>query len=117
MSKRGDREFVLDMLIACNRILEYTGEMDFEKFSKSQKDIDAVIRNLEILGEASKRVSEEIKSKYPGIEWRKIAGTRDKIIHFYFGIKLEIVWNIVTAHIPELKKQLENIIQKEGWGI
>ena len=72
----GDREFILDMIIACERILEYTRDMDFNKFCKSQRDIDAVIRNLEILGEAVKRVSEDIKNKYPCIEWRKIARTR-----------------------------------------
>jgi uncharacterized protein with HEPN domain len=117
MSKRGDKEFILDMLIACKNILEYTKDMDFDRFSRSQMVIDAVMRNIEILGEATKNVSDKLKSKYPEIEWRKISGTRDRIIHFYFGIKLEIVWDIISTHIPNLKRQLENIIKKEGWGL
>ena len=87
MSGRGDREFILDMLDACSRILEYTGGMSFGEFYGSQMVQDAVIRNLEILGEASKRVSDGLKKKYSEVEWREIARTRDKIIHFYFGIK------------------------------
>ena len=105
------------MLIACNRILEYTKEVDFDKFCKSSMTMDAVTRNIEILEEAVKRVSEDVKKKYPEIEWRKIAGTRDKVIHFYFGIKLEIVWDIITARIPKLKEQLEKLIREENWEI
>jgi len=115
MSKRGDREFILDMLIACNQILKYTKDFNFNKFCKTSMVIDAVIRNIEILGEATKRVSKEMRNKYPEVKWQKIAKTRDRIIHFYFGVKLEIVWDIITRHVPALKKQLEGIIEREGW--
>ena len=117
MSKRGDREFILDMLIACNRILEYAEGLNFEKFSKSSMVVDAIIRNIEILGEAAKKISENIKNKYPEIDWQKIGATRDKVIHSYFGIKLEIVWDIITTHVPKLKKQLEKIIKQEDWEV
>jgi len=115
MYKSGDREFVLDLLLACKRILEYTKGMDYEIFSKNQLVIDAVARNIEILGEASKNVSKKFREKYQNIEWKEIAKTRDKIIHSYFGISLTILWDIVTIDIPLLKDKLEKIIELENW--
>ena len=96
MSKRGDREFLIDI------------------FRRNDMVIDAVVRNIEILREASKRIS-ELKKKYPEVGWREILRTRDKIIHFYFGVDLSIVWDIITVDIPALKEKLKRIIEKEGW--
>lgn len=115
MFKRGDREFVLDMFLACRKILDYTEGLSFSEFARDDKTIDAVIRNIEILGEAVKNVSEELREKYPHVEWSKIARTRDKLIHFYFGVDKEIVWDIVKENIPELLDDLWDIIQREGW--
>lgn len=115
MYKRTEKEFVFDILIACERILKYTDGMDFETFSKDEKTIDAVVRNIEIIGEAVKNLSREFTEKYQEVEWKEIAKTRDKIIHFYFGVNLSIIWDIVTVDIPELKQKLENIIRQEGW--
>ncbi len=115
MYKRGDREFVLDMLIACRKILEYTEGMRFEDFLRDERTIDAVVRNLEILGEASKKVSPELKEKYPEIEWSIIARTRDKLIHFYFGVDVGVLWATVRDDIPELERKLEGVIWNEGW--
>jgi uncharacterized protein with HEPN domain len=84
-------------------------------FLKDEKTIDACIRNVEILGEAGKNISLEFKEKYPEIEWSAIARTRDKLIHSYFGVDVEILWKIVKYDIPELKQKLENITYKEGW--
>jgi len=115
MSKRGDREFLMDMLIACEKIIKYTKDLSYEDFRRNDIVIDAVVRNIEILGEASKRISEGLKKKYPEVEWREILRTRDKIIHFYFGVDLSIVWDIITVDIPALKEKLKRIIEKEGW--
>lgn len=115
MYKRGDKEFVIDMLISCQNIMEYTEGMDFSKFREDKKTKDAVIRNIEILGEAVKRLSTQIKEKYPEVEWNEIARTRDKIVHFYFGIDEEIIWDIINKDIPVLKQKLEKIIEQEGW--
>jgi len=95
--------------------MEYTEGMDFSKFREDKKTKDAVIRNIEILGEAVKRLSKQIKEKYPEVEWNEIARTRDKIIHFYFGIDEEIIWDIINKDIPVLKQKFEKIIEQEGW--
>jgi len=115
MFKRSDKEFLMDMLIACEKIMRYTKDLSYEDFRGNDMVIDAVVRNIEILGEASKNISEELKKKYPEVEWREISRTRDKIIHFYFGVDLSIVWDIITVDIPSLRKKLEKIAKEEGW--
>lgn len=115
MYKRSDREFVFDMLFACERILEYTHDISYEDFKTNSLVIDAVVRNIEILGEAAKGVSAELVEKYPNIEWKAIARTRDKIIHFYFGIDINIIWDIIQNDLPVLKSKLENLISEQGW--
>ena len=115
MSKRGDREFLLDMLLACEKILNYTKNLSYEEFRKNDMVVDAVVRNIEVLGEASKNISQNLKQKYPEVEWRDISRTRDKIIHFYFGVDLDIIWNIITVDIPSLMKKLKVIVKKERY--
>ena len=115
MFKRGDSEYIADMLMACKRILEFTRGLTYDDFCKNNMVVDAVVRNIEILGEATKSVSEELKKKYPEVEWREIAKTRDKVIHFYFGVDVSIIWDIVTMDIPTLKDKLKKIQTSEGW--
>ncbi len=115
MYDRGDKEFVIDMFLACKKILKYTEGMSFGDFVNDEKTFDAVVRNFEILGEAVKNISNEFKEKYPEIEWKKVAGTRDKLIHFYFGIDKEIVWDTIKENLPELLKKIKTVIQAEGW--
>jgi len=117
MPKRGDKEFLIDMLIACEKIMKYTKNLSYEDFCRNEMVIDAVVRNIEILGEASKSISEELKKKYPEVEWREISRTRDKIIHFYFGVDLSIIWDIITVDIPSLREKLKRITKREGWEI
>ncbi len=116
ISKRGDREFLIDMLIACKRIIKYTKNLSYENFCRNDIIIDAVVRNIEIIGEASKRISEEFKMKYQEVEWREISRTRDKIIHYYF-VDISIIWDIITVNIFPLMRKLENIIEKEKWSM
>lgn len=100
--------FIEDMKQSCKKIIRYTSLLDFKGFCGDEIKYDAVIRNLEIIGEAAKYVPEDIRSQFPKIEWRKVAGLRDILIHAYFGIDNVIVWNIITVKIPELLQALEN---------
>ncbi|MDE1890846.1 MAG: DUF86 domain-containing protein [Planctomycetota bacterium] len=109
MSKREDTAIIQDMKEAIDRIMSYTSGMEYDSFLQDNKTQDAVIRNIEILGEASKSLSNETREKYPHIPWKDIAGTRDKLIHDYFGVNIDIVWDIVKNEIPTLSAQLKDI--------
>lgn len=109
MSKRPTDILLNDILQAMDRIIEYTRGMSLEDFSKDQKSIDAVARNLEIMGEAANRLPDEFKECHSEIEWFKIVGLRHRIIHEYFGIDLEIIWGILQKDLPELHRSLSQI--------
>ena len=115
MSKRKDEEYLKDILMACQNIMSYVEGYDFDMFLDDRKTQDAVVRNLEIIGEAVKGLSEDIKEKYSQIEWNDIARTRDKLIHSYFGIDIDIVWDIISIDIPELEKHIADILHKENF--
>jgi len=100
-----------DVLEATAKIGRYTAGLSREAFSGDEKTIDAVIRNLEIIGEAVKKVPDEIRSKHPEVDWKKIAGLRDILIHEYFGIDLEIIWDIVQNKLPVLETQIKQILE------
>jgi uncharacterized protein with HEPN domain len=109
MSKRDDNVILQDIKEAINRIISYTLKMDYEEFQQDYKTQDAVIRNIEILGEATKLLSNETKSKYPDIPWKEIAGTRDRLIHDYFGVNIDIIWDIAKTEIQSLSLKLKDI--------
>ena len=94
--------YIQDILDACHSILEYTYAYSFEQFTKDKKTIDAVIRNFEIIGEAAKKIPLEIRNTYPQLNWRGMTGMRDKLIHEYFGINNEIVWETIKIEVPKL---------------
>jgi uncharacterized protein with HEPN domain len=94
-----------------NYILNTSNNLSFDDFSNNQTLIRAFSRSLEIIGEASKKIPKSFKSKHPDIPWRQIAGMRDKLIHDYFGIDLEIVWDVVQNRLPELNDQLKVIFK------
>jgi len=102
--------YLRDILEAIGRIERYTEHMNFEDFSNNELIQDGVIRNLEIIGEAVKYLPDDIKKDYPEVEWRKIAGLRDILIHAYFGVDLEIIWDIVKNKVPELKEIVRKIL-------
>ncbi len=109
MSKRNEALYIKDILTAIKNIESYTKGIPFKKFSYNQMIIDAVIRNLEIIGEAAKNLSIEIKSSRPNIPWEDIIGMRNKIAHEYFGVDTEIIWETVQESLPELKKAMKRI--------
>lgn len=106
MSRRDWTLFVADMLEACDKIDTYTSGMDFEAFCADTRTVDAVVRNLEIIGEASNGIPEDQKRLRPNIDWRAIKGLRNRIVHEYFGLSLAVIWAIVQTDLPELATQL-----------
>ncbi len=110
MSKRSSNVLLLDMKEAAEKILKYTKGLSFEEFLTDDKTIDAVVRNFEIIGEASLRIEEDFRLENPQIEWKKLRGFRNRIVHDYFGIDYEIVWSILYEDLEELIFQLEQLL-------
>lgn len=108
-----DEAWVFDMLKASRRVRKYVAGMDFTRFSESNLNQDAVLRQLTILGEAAKRVSPQFRTDHPKIPWRKIAGFRDVVVHDYFAVDLPEVWRITQEDIPVLIELLEPLIPPE----
>lgn len=102
MSKRDNMLLLEDMLEASLKIKRYTSGLDYEQFIEDDKTIDAVIRNFEIIGEAANRVDPDFRLKNSQIEWDRIRGFRNRIVHDYFGIDHEIVWTIIVDYLDEL---------------
>jgi len=100
-----------DMLDAILNIEEYVGNTGFEEFRKSKLVRDAVIRNLEIIGEAAKNIPKEIKEEHSEIQWREIAGLRDILIHRYFDVNIRILWDVIKDKLPYLKKEVSKILR------
>jgi len=103
-----------DILESIERIQTYTRGVDYDSFSCNQMMIDAVIRNLEVIGEAAGKVPNEIQNKYPSIPWRKMIGLRNVLIHEYFGVDESIVWEVATTNLREVKPEILRAIQEEG---
>lgn len=110
MSERSAELLLEDILESCERILEYTKGLSFEIFRKNYLVVDAVVRNFTIIGEAAGRIPDEFKLKHPEIEWDRIRGFRNRIVHDYFGIDYQIVWIIIENNIPELREKINKII-------
>ena len=104
------RAFLQDILEAANRIMIYTEQMTYDAFLADLKTQDAVVRNLEIIGEATKQIPDEFRQHALHIPWKSIARMRDKLIHQYFGVNLDIVWNVVQDDLSELVEAVENIL-------
>jgi len=85
--------------------------MDFEDFARDRKTINAVIRSIEVIGEAAKHIPKSIRDKYSSIPWRKMAGMRDKLIHEYFGVDIKILWKTIKKDIPPLQPLIQNILE------
>ncbi len=101
--------YLKDILDAMEAIETFVEGMSFEEFIKDDKTVSAVIRKFEIIGEATKGVPDEIRQKYSDVPWREMAGMRDKLIHFYFGVDYELVWKTVKNRIPQVKPLIEEV--------
>jgi uncharacterized protein with HEPN domain len=106
---KDDLVFIEHILLCIDKIQEYTKNLNSQEFNKNELIQDAVIRNIEIIGESTKKISKDLKSQYPEIPWKEMSGMRDKLIHDYFGIDVDVVWKTVNEDIPYLKSLIENI--------
>lgn len=107
------RDFICHINDELDYVLKHTDGLSEEVFLSDETLTRAVIRSLEIIGEATKKLPDDFKSKYPHVEWRKMAGTRDVLIHDYFGVDWEIVWDIIQNKLPDLKSNIEEILEED----
>jgi len=111
MSERLAVSFLEDILEACRRIAHYIAGLTYDDFLGDEKTQDAVVRNLEIIGEATKSLPTELRKSHPSVPWREMARMRDRLIHHYFGVNVDIVWEIASNDLPGVVPQIEAIIQ------
>ncbi len=102
---------ILDAIV---NVEDYIKGYDFEKFAGDKKSISAVLREISVLGEAALRTTEQFRKKHPEVKWKEIFGTRNKLIHDYMGVRLDIVWETIQTSLPELKRQVEAILEAES---
>nr|WP_124104363.1 DUF86 domain-containing protein [Thermus thermophilus] len=111
---RSHRLFLRDMLEVCEKVMRYTEGLDFDTFVRNELVYDAVLRNLEVLGEAAKKVPDPVRARYPSVEWRAIAGLRDVLAHAYFALDDATLWDIVAHKVPALAEALRQILEEEN---
>jgi len=111
---RDVRLYLEDVLEAISRIEEYTASMSLDDLAGNRLVVDGVVRNLEVIGEACRALPEEIRERYADVEWRKITGLRNILIHNYFGIDLEIIYDLIKNNLPDLKKRVLEILRETG---
>lgn len=109
-----DEASLVDILNAARKVVEYSTGLDESSFLASSRDQDAILRQLTIVGEAAKRVSEEFRTSHPEIPWRRVAGFRDVVVHDYFKVDLEEVWRIVQSDVPDLILLIEPLVPPEN---
>lgn len=112
MRKRNFTDYLRDILDAIEKVETFTQGMDYEQFVKDEKTVFAVIRALEIIGEASKNIPNSVKDRHPSLPWRDMAGIRDKLIHEYFGVNMAVIWNTVKRDIPSLKPLITEVLKE-----
>ena len=103
--------YIKDILQNMRDAEEFVQEFSYDQFASDKKTLNAVLRSIEVIGEAAKKVPDEIRAKYPSVPWKEMAGMRDKLIHFYFGVDQEAVWIAVKDRIPAIRPLIEQILK------
>lgn len=113
MKRRDLRDYLQDILDAVNDIEKFVADMSYEQFIKDKKTLNAVVRSIEVIGDASKRLPLSLKAKNSELPWREITGMRDKLIHAYFGMDTETIWKTVKENIPQLKQAIKKMVKDQ----
>ena len=111
--KRKYFHFIEDIDNAIKKIERYTKNINYEAFSQDEMVVDAVIRNFEVIGEAINNIPEKVKEKFPDVEWSEAVGFRNVLIHNYFGLDIEAIWDTIKENIPDLKKHISSVLESE----
>ncbi len=109
-SARDWRLYADDILEACAKIRRYAAGLTFDAFAADERTLDAVVRNIEVIGEAAKGLPDEVIARAPGVEWRKIRGMRDVLAHAYFGVDPRVVWDVATTKLDELEAAVRTLV-------
>lgn len=110
---RSTRLYLQDIVSSCTKILRYVEGLTEEEFFRNELIYDAVMRNLQIIGEATKNIPDQLRQKYSEVDWRKIAGLRDIITHAYFQVDEDVIWTVIQQRIQPLQIQIENLLTQE----
>lgn len=113
MKKRDAHDYIRDILQAVDEVEIFIDDLTYDQFVKDRKTLNAVVRSIEVIGEATKNIPQTIKEQYPEIPWRQMAGMRDKLIHGYFGIDSETIYKASKTNIPQLKTHIERILKNQ----
>ena len=111
MMEKDYRDYIQDILDSIDEIYVFIGQMSLEEFLNDRKTVKAVLRNLEIVGEAAKKIPPPLRDKYSDIPWKKMAGLRDKLIHEYFGVDLEIIWQLIKEELPGILHPIQEMLR------
>ncbi|MEW6554659.1 MAG: DUF86 domain-containing protein [Actinomycetota bacterium] len=114
MRDRNIADYLQDILDSIDEISDFVEGMSLGDFAADKKTINAVLRSIEVMGEASRKIPEGIRAQYPQVPWRKMTGMRDKLIHEYHGVDIDTVWQTLHEDIPPLKDQIQEIMDKES---
>lgn len=109
MSKREPKLYLQDIITSITSIEDYVKGLSFEEFSHDKKTVDAVVRNLEIIGEAARNVPKDVRDKYPDIPWERMVSMRNKVLHEYFGVDIEILWQTINEDLLPLEEQIKDL--------
>lgn len=103
--------FAKDLLESIEKAEEFVGTMSYESFAQDERTVYAVIKCIEIIGEAAKHIPKSVRNKFTGIPWKDMSGMRDKVVHLYFGIKLDLVWLAVKEELPGIKPDIKRLVE------